>query len=165
MTVAAADQERLMRRVLELARAATASGAGLPFGAVVVREADGQIVGEAHNEVLASVDPTAHAELLAVRRACRAVGAIDLSGCTMYTNVAPCCMCMSSVLWAHLDQVYYLLGMEASDTIGLGDMPFYDELSRPLAERVITPVTMLPFLQDDAYAVVATASGPIAGRG
>jgi tRNA(Arg) A34 adenosine deaminase TadA len=129
---------KYMRRVIELAQRGMDTGHGGPFGAVIVKA--GEIVGEAHNEVLSSNDPTAHAELLAVRRASARLKTFNLSGCELYTNGAPCCMCMSSMLWARLDRVYYALSMEDSRDIGLGDEPFYEELARPLGDRRIIPM-------------------------
>jgi tRNA(Arg) A34 adenosine deaminase TadA len=115
-------ETRFMQRVLELARQGMAGGHGGPFGSVIVK--NGEIVAEAHNEVLSSKDPTAHAELLAVRRASGKLDTFSLAGCELYTNGAPCCMCMSSMLWARLDRAYYVLSMDESSMIGLGDAPF-----------------------------------------
>ena len=100
-------ETKFMRRVLELAQQGMNNGHGGPFGCVIVK--DGEIVGEAHNEVLSSNDPTAHAELLAVRRASAKLKTFNLSGCELYTNGAPCCMCMSSMLWARVARAYYAL--------------------------------------------------------
>ncbi len=159
--VDSASAEPLMRRVLDLARQAVTTGAGPPFGAVIVSAADaGRIVAEAHNEVLATSDPTAHAELLAVRRACIATDSIDLSGFVMYTNVAPCCMCMASALWSKVDRIHYLVGMEASTAIGLGDTHLYEELGRSLEDRVLTPVTALSMLQTEALETLSMWSAP-----
>ena len=112
-------ETKFMKRVLELSQQGMQTGHGGPFGCVVVK--DGIIVGEAHNEVLSSNDPTAHAELLAVRRASAKLKTFNLSGCELYTNGAPCCMCMSSMLWARVDRAYYVLSMYDSRAIGLGD--------------------------------------------
>jgi guanine deaminase len=144
-------EAKYMRRVLELARRGMRGGHGGPFGSVIVR--DGEIVGEAHNEVLSTKDPTAHAELLAVRRASAALGAFSLAGCELYTNGAPCCMCMSSMLWARLDRAYYVLSMDDSRSIGLGDEPFYEELARPLEARRIIPMIQKTDLYQEARAV------------
>src|SRR4051794_28327335 len=104
------DRVGYMRRVIELSRQGMRGGFGGPFGCVIVK--DGRIVAEAHNEVLATKDPTAHAEGLAIRRASKALDSFDLSGCDLYTNGVPCCMCMGSILWARIDRVYYGLSME-----------------------------------------------------
>lgn len=144
-------ESKYMRRVLELAQKGMDEGYGGPFGCVIVK--DGEIVGEAHNEVLASNDPTAHAELLAVRRASARLKTFNLSGCEVYTNGAPCCMCMSSMLWGRVDRAYYVLSMEDSSSIGLGDVPFYEELARPLEARQIIPMVQNRELDRDARAV------------
>jgi guanine deaminase len=144
-------ETKYMRRVLELAQRGMDTGHGGPFGSVIVK--DGEIVGEAHNEVLSSNDPTAHAELLAVRRASAKLKTFNLSGCELYTNGAPCCMCMSSMLWAKLDRAYYALSMDDSRDIGLGDEPFYEELARPLNSRQIIPMVQNRELAGEARAV------------
>jgi guanine deaminase len=143
-------ETRFMRRVLELSQQGMVHGHGGPFGCVIVT--NGEIVGEAHNEVLSSNDPTAHAELLAVRRASAKLRTFNLAGCELYTNGAPCCMCMSSMLWARIDRAYYVLSMEDSRSIGLGDESFYEELSRPLDRRQI-----IPMIQERELAVEARA--------
>jgi guanine deaminase len=145
------DSTKFMRRVIELSEQGAASGKGGPFGAVIVK--DGEIVGEAHNEVLFTKDPTAHAETLAIRRASAKLGTYDLSDCELYTIGAPCCMCMSAMLWARIRKLYYVLGMEDSAAIGLGDTPFYEELARPLDQRQIVPAMRLPQLSQEAFAV------------
>src|ERR1700761_3062315 len=144
-------ESKFMQRVLELAQRGMDTGHGGPFGSAIVK--DGEIVGEAHNEVLSSNDPTAHAELLAVRRASARLKTFNLSGCELYTNGAPCCMCMSSMLWARLDRAYYALSMDDSPEIGLGDIPFYDELARPLESRQIIPMIQNRELAREARAI------------
>src|ERR1700736_611064 len=140
-----------MGRVLELSRHAMMNRHGGPFGCVIVK--DGEIGGEGHNEGLARNDPTAHAELLAVRRASAKLKTFNLSGCELYTNGAPCCMCMSSMLWAKIDRAYYALSMDDSSDIGLGDVPFYEELARPLENRQIIPMVQNRELAGEARAV------------
>jgi tRNA(Arg) A34 adenosine deaminase TadA len=145
------DQRSIMARVVALSRQGLEGGFGYPFGCVIVK--DGAVVGEAHNEVLATNDPTAHAELLAIRRAAAKLKTYDLQGCELYTNGTPCCMCMSSMLWAHIDRAYYICEEKDSEAIGMGDRDFYDEVARPLAARKIIPMVHLPELRDDAFAV------------
>jgi tRNA(Arg) A34 adenosine deaminase TadA len=140
-----------MRRVLQLAQQGMTGRHGGPFGCVIVK--NGEIAGEAHNEVLSTNDPTAHAELLAVRRASAKLNNFNLAGCELYTNGAPCCMCMSSMLWARLDRAYYVLSMEDSRSIGLGDEPFYEELARPLEQRKIIPMIQERDLHHDALTI------------
>ena len=148
------DHTNYMRRVIELSLKGIDGKHGGPFGAVVVR--DGKIVGEAHNEVLSSKDPTAHAEMLAIRRACAHLSSFDLSDCDMYTNAAPCCMCASAMLWARLRNSYYILPMEESAAIGLGDEDFYAELARPLDSRRILPMIQVLDLADEARNILHT---------
>lgn len=147
----ALDDDALMRRVIELSLIGVRAGHGGPFGCVVV--SNGRIVAEAHNEVASSFDPTAHAEILAIRRASALLRRFDLSDCELYTNGAPCCMCTAAMLWGRLRRCHYILPLEASSAIGLGDGPFYDELARPLGERVIMPMHGHPKLAGEARAV------------
>src|SRR5438874_346376 len=113
------DHNVFMRRVIELSRNGMLGGFGGPFGSVIVK--DGEIVGEGHNEVIATNDPTAHAEIVAIRRASARLKTFDLSGCDIYINGTPCCMCMASMLWARLDRAYFILEEKDSEAIGLGD--------------------------------------------
>ena len=123
----------------------------MPIGAVIVK--DGAVLAAAHNAPRALRDPTAHAEVLAIRRAGAKLGTFDLSGCDMYVNGTPCCMCMGSILWARISKVYYALSPEASAEIGLGDEHLYAEMARPLAERQIVPMVNYPDVDDEAMAV------------
>jgi tRNA(Arg) A34 adenosine deaminase TadA len=145
------DKIAIMRRVIELSQRGMRGGFGFPYGTVIAK--NGEIVGEGHNEVLATNDPTAHAEILAIRRACAKLKSFDLAGCEMYINGPPCCMCMGSILWARIDRVYYALSLEASNEIGLGDEHFYAELARPLGERRIVPMISFPDLDKEALEV------------
>jgi tRNA(Arg) A34 adenosine deaminase TadA len=145
------DKTDFMRRAIELSRQGMRGGFGGPFGCVVVK--DGEIAGEGHNEVLATNDPTAHAEILAIRRASRKLNTFDLSECEIYVNGPPCCMCMASILWARIGKVHYTLSMEACDEIGLGDDHFYADLARAPAARQIVPMVSMPELDDEAIAV------------
>lgn len=141
---------RIMQRVIDLSRQGVERGHGAPFGCVIVK--DSEILAEAYNEVLSSHDPTAHAETLAIRRASRALESADLTGCDLYTNGVPCCMCMASTLWAGIRRVYYILPMADSAAIGLGDEPFYAELARAPEHRQIVPL-----IQDTEFANEARA--------
>lgn len=145
------DKKDIMRRVVELSRRGMTGGFGYPFGCVIVK--DGEIVGEGHNEVLSSNDPTAHAEMLAIRRASAKLKTYDLAGCELYTNGTPCCMCMSSMLWASIDRAYYILEEKDFEAIGFGDRHFYDEVGRPIDHRQILPMVQLPELKDEAMSV------------
>ena len=147
----AMDQKAIMKRVIELSAQGMRNGFGGPYGTVIVK--DGEIVGQGHNEVLATNDPTAHAEVVAIRRAGAKLGTFDLSGCEMYVNGTPCCMCMGSILWAKISTVYYALSPEASAEIGLGDEHLYAEMARPLKDRQVVPMISYPDLDQDAMAV------------
>jgi len=98
-------KERFMRRAIELAYAGMEGGHGGPFGAVVVR--DGEVVGEGHNRVLSTNDPTAHAEVTAIRDASARLGRFDLADCEIYVNGVPCPMCMAAVYWSRIRKLYY----------------------------------------------------------
>jgi tRNA(Arg) A34 adenosine deaminase TadA len=145
------DKKDIMRRVVELSHQGMTGGFGYPFGCVIVK--DGEIVGEGHNEVLSSNDPTAHAEILAIRRASAKLKTYDLNGCELYTNGTPCCMCLSSMLWANIDRAYYILEEKDSEAIGFGDRHFYDEVGRPIDHRQILRMVQLPELKDEAMSV------------
>ncbi len=97
---------------------------GGPFGAVIVK--DGELVSVAHNEVLCSKDPTAHAEVLAIRRASKKLESFDLSGCELYTTCKPCPMCLGAVMWARIPKVYYGTDEKDAAAIGFDDAKFYE---------------------------------------
>ena len=145
------DETSIMRRVIELSRQGSEAGQGGPFGCVIVK--DGEVVAEAYNEVVASKDPTAHAEMLAIRRAAAALGSSDLSGCDLCTIGAPCCMCTSSMFWARIRRAHYCVPMADSTAIGLGDDHYYAELAVPPGQRTIVPMIQSPELSDEARAV------------
>lgn len=106
------------------------TNAGGPFGACVVR--DGKIIGRGSNQVLASNDPTAHAEVMAIRDACKNINSYDLSGCEMYTTSYPCPMCVSAIMWANIKKVYYGNTKEDTAKIGFRDDFIYDFLDKLL---------------------------------
>jgi len=139
MTVGANPE--FLRRAIFLATENVTSGHGGPFGAVIVRE--GKIVGEGVNSVTATNDPTAHAEVSAIRAACRALGTFSLAGCELYTSCEPCPMCLAASYWARLDVVYY--GACATDAAraGFDDAFLYDEFKKDGAERALKAVQML----------------------
>ncbi|HYN00145.1 MAG TPA: nucleoside deaminase [Aestuariivirgaceae bacterium] len=135
--------EDFMRRVIDLAREGIAGRHGYPFGATVVR--DGTIVGEGYNMVVSTSDPTAHAEMVAIRNAARKLNTHDLSGCDIYTNGPPCCMCLGSILWARISRVFYTLSMKDSEDIGLPHEHLFEDFSRPLDARSIPFIAMPEF--------------------
>lgn len=119
------DHEHWMRAAIEQARAGVRAGQS-PFGAVIVR--DGALVAAGHNEVWARTDPTAHAEVVCIRRACEALGSIDLRGCVMYTTCEPCPMCASAIHWSKLDAVAYGASIDDARVAG------FSEITLPIAE-------------------------------
>lgn len=111
---------------------------GGPFGAVIVK--DGEIIARAHNKVLSSNDPTAHAEILVIREASRKLGSFDLSDCVLYASSYPCPMCMGAVLWAGIPAVYYGASMEEAARGGFDDERFYDLLRTPETALDLRPI-------------------------
>lgn len=127
------DHERFMRRAIALSREHMEAGHGGPFGAVVVH--DGRIVGEGWNQVTSQNDPTAHAEVVAIRAACKTLGRFDLRGATIYTSCEPCPMCLAATYWARVDALYYGNTQADAAAIEFDDAFLYGEITRPLHER------------------------------
>ena len=117
-----------MKTADELARENLRTNAGGPFGAVVVR--NGEIVGRGSNHVLANCDPTAHAEVMAIRDACKNLGTYDLSDCEIYTSCYPCPMCLSAIIWSNIKVVYYGNTKEDAKDIGFRDDFIYDYIDK-----------------------------------
>jgi guanine deaminase len=115
-----------MQLALEEARQGMRSRKGGPFGAVIVK--DGELLSIACNEVLASNDPTAHAEVTAIRRACRKLGTYDLSGCIIYVTGEPCPMCLSAIVWANIKTAYFALAASEAEKLGFRDNMIYRHL-------------------------------------
>lgn len=136
-----ATAERMMRRAIELSRQGMRAGEGGPFGAVIVM--GGVIVGEGWNRVLVTNDPTAHAEMEAIRAVARSLGSFTLKGCELYTSAQPCPMCLGAIYWSRLDRVFY--GNSAKDTgaIGFDDEVFYRQLTCSPQQRDIPEVQVL----------------------
>jgi tRNA(Arg) A34 adenosine deaminase TadA len=130
------EQDRkFMSRAIELAQHGIDANDGGPFGCVVVR--DGEIIAEGNNRVTSSNDPTAHAEVVAIRNACEKLGTFQLDDCTMYTSCEPCPMCLGAIYWARPNQVFYGCTREDAAEIGFDDQFIYDELAKPFNERKI----------------------------
>lgn len=127
-----ADRRRFMSEAVRLA-IESVSGGGGPFGAVVVR--DGEIIARGRNRVRIDSDPTAHAEILAIRAACEAIGSFQLEGCDVYASAEPCPMCMGALYWARPRRVFYASGRDAAARAGFDDGFIYDELGRPEGSR------------------------------
>ncbi len=137
---------RFMRRAVELSIENVHSGGG-PFGAVIVR--DGEIIAEGVNRVTANNDPTAHAEVTAIRAACAKLGTFQLDGCVVYTSCEPCPMCLSAIYWAGISKIYYGNTKKDADDINFGDDFIYEEIAKPYSARRIP---MMQFLREEALA-------------
>lgn len=136
-----ADSLRFMRRAIELSRIHMEADEGGPFGAVVVK--DGEILGEGWNCVTSSHDPTAHAEVVAIRRACAKLGAFQLKGCELYTSCEPCPMCLAAIYWARLDRVWFANGREDAAAIQFDDAWLYREVAAPSEARSLPAFQLL----------------------
>ena len=115
---------------------------GGPFGAVIVK--DGEVIAEGSNGVTLHNDPTAHAEVSAIREACRRLGTFHLEGCTIYTSCEPCPMCLGAIYWAGISHIYYGNSRKDAADIGFADDFIYDEFSRPLDQRRLPIHPLLP---------------------
>ena len=137
-----------MRHAIALSRRGMEGGAGGPFGAVVVK--DGEVVAEGWNQVTSTNDPTAHAEVVAIRRACSALGRFDLRGAVLYTSCEPCPMCLAAAYWARLDAVVFGNARDEAAAIGFDDQWLYDEVPKPIEARSLP---MRRLLQAEALEV------------
>lgn len=133
--------EAFMRRAIALSREGMEGGRGGPFGAVVV--SGGRVVGEGWNQVTSSLDPTAHAEVVGIRAACRALGRFELRGCEIFTSCEPCPMCLAAIYWARLDRVYYANDRADAARIGFDDAALYREVALPPGARQLPMVRLL----------------------
>jgi guanine deaminase len=137
-----------MSRAIELSRNNMLSDAGGPFGAVIVK--DGKIVGEGWNKVTSQNDPTAHAEVEAIRDACRRLGTFELRGCVLYTSCEPCPMCLAATYWSRIDRIYFGNTRSDAAAAGFDDEFLYREIATPMDAR---SVPIKPLLRDQAILV------------
>ena len=139
--------EDFMRRAIALSHEMMERGIGGPFGAVIVH--DGKIIAEGYNRVTSTNDPTAHAEIVAIRAACAALGSFSLRDCEIYTSCEPCPMCLAAIYWARLDRIYY--GNDRADAarIGFDDDLLYREMGVAVERRALP---MQRLLTDEARA-------------
>src|SRR5215471_13443427 len=130
-----------MEQAIALATENVTSGAGGPFGAVIVR--DGKVIATGVNRVTTTNDPTAHAEIVAIRNACAVLNGFRLDGCEIYTSCEPCPMCLAAIYWSHCDAIFY--GNTAKDAAeaGFDDEHLYSEMKQPVGERRIPTVNLL----------------------
>lgn len=146
----------LIKRSVDLAVTKMQAGEGGPFGAVIVR--DQKIIAEGYNRVTSTLDPTAHAEVVAIRNACVALKTFDLKGCEIYSSCEPCPMCLGAIYWARLDRLYFASSREDASRAGFDDSFIYDEVSLPLNKRKIP--TQQIFGNEGARAFSAWALNP-----
>jgi guanine deaminase len=135
------NHEKFMRMAIALSEQNVEQGLGGPFGAVIVR--NGEVVAGSGNKVVPSNDPTAHAEVSAIRLACTALNTYNLEGCVIYTSCEPCPMCLGAIYWARLDKIYYANNQADAAAIGFDDQFIYEELDRPKHERKLPVVELL----------------------
>lgn len=134
-------QKELMRRAISLAVENVANGGG-PFGAVIAK--NGKIIAEGVNRVTPNHDPTAHAEVMAIRSACSKLQTFDLTGCDIYASCEPCPMCLGAIYWAHLDRIFYGASQHDAAEIDFDDAFIYEELAVPVEERHKQMLNLLP---------------------
>lgn len=146
-----------LRRAIELAVENVQSGRGGPFGAVIVR--DGEIIAEGANTVTSAKDPTAHAEIEAIRAACKALGRFDLKGCTIYSSCEPCPMCLGAIYWARLDALYFAASHKDASQAGFDDSFIYTQIPLKAGLRSLPTQRMLEAEGVEPFAIwVATES-------
>ncbi len=133
---------KFMRRAIELAEYGMQTRAGGPFGALVVK--NGEVIAEGYNKVTSENDPTAHAEVVAIREACRKLNTFQLEGCVIYTSCEPCPMCLGAIYWARPDRVFYGCTKQDAAEIEFDDHFIYREIEMPLGERSIPFKQLLP---------------------
>ena len=138
------QDKAFMREAIRLANESVERGGG-PFGAVVVK--DGHLIAGSSNSVTIDNDPTAHAEVNTIRKACQALGTFDLTGCYIYTSCEPCPMCLGAIYWARISRIYYGNTRKDARDIHFADDFIYEELERPLDKRT---VPIIPLLRDEA---------------
>lgn len=128
-------EDAFMRRAIDLSARALDEGTGPPFGAVIVR--DGQVLAEGYNTSFVTNDPTAHAEIVAIRRACEAVGSRSLRGCVIYSSSEPCPMCLGAIYWAGMERIVFA-NDRAAAAAGFDDARLYHEVAAPVEKRAIS---------------------------
>lgn len=128
-------EEKFLERAIELSKEGMQSGTGGPFGCVIVK--DGRIVGEGCNQVTTTNDPTAHAEVVAIRNACKNLSTFQLTDCDIYASCEPCPMCLGAIYWARPRRVIYANTKKDAAAINFDDQFIYDEIEKPDAERQV----------------------------
>ncbi|MEK7647027.1 MAG: nucleoside deaminase [Patescibacteria group bacterium] len=143
------DKNKFMEEAIRLSINNVASGKGGPFGAVVVKS--GKIIGKGVNSVTSTNDPTAHAEVVAIRDACRTLGSFQLDGCELFTSCEPCPMCVGAIYWARPEKVYYGNTAEDAAAIGFDDQFICEELNKEKTARLIPMIQMMREESQEAF--------------
>ena len=141
------EKNPFMEEAIRLSLENMRSGRGGPFGAVIVK--DGKVISRGFNQVTSANDPTAHAEVVAIREACKALNTFSLEGCEIYTSCEPCPMCLSAIYWARIDRVFYGNTKDDAAAIAFDDDFIYRELDRKIPERAL-PMTQM--MREEALA-------------
>lgn len=139
------ENEKFMKMAIALSEQNVTQSLGGPFGAVIVK--DGKLIAKSANKVTTSNDPTAHAEVSAIRKACKKLRTFDLSGCVIYTSCEPCPMCLGAIYWSRIELIYYANTKKDAADIGFDDQFIYDEIDLDMGKRKL-PVVQL--LRDEA---------------
>jgi tRNA(Arg) A34 adenosine deaminase TadA len=129
------EDQHFIQRAVELALRGMSNNEGGPFGALVVK--DGKVIGEGNNRVTSANDPTAHAEIVAIREACRSLNTYQLEGCTIYTSCEPCPMCLGAIYWARPARIVYACNRKDAAAADFDDEFIYTEIATPISERSI----------------------------
>src|SRR6185437_2545074 len=133
-------EEKFMQEAILLAEKAMENGEGGPFGCVIVKK--NKIIGRGNNKVISTNDPTAHAEIMAIREACKNLNTYQLENCEIFTSCEPCPMCLGAIYWARPQIIYYGNTREDAAAIGFDDSLIYDEIDKDLKERKIPMVNL-----------------------
>lgn len=143
------NDELYLKLAIEFAQKGMDNDSGGPFGCVIVK--NGEVIGHGYNQVTSSNDPTAHAEIIAIRNACKALGSFQLDGCVLYTSCEPCPMCLGAIYWARPERIVYACSREDAAAIGFDDDFIYREIPLPLSERRINTTQLM---QDEGRMVM-----------
>ncbi len=141
--------EAFLREAIRLSKEKMEAGEGGPFGAVIVK--DGEIVGRGWNRVTSANDPTAHAEIMAIRKACAALETYSLAGCEIYASCEPCPMCLSAIYWARLDILFFAASRTDAAQAGFDDALLYEEVSKKREARILKSEQHLQSEAQDAF--------------
>jgi len=140
-------EPQFLREAIRLSKVQMEANAGGPFGAVIVRPSrngrPSEIIGRGWNQVTSAMDPTAHAEVTAIRDACHRQESVTLPGCEIYTSCEPCPMCLAAILWARLDRIYFAAGRDDAARAGFDDAVFYQEIAKPIEQRAVPMIQEL----------------------